>query len=668
MHGEEYKATSNTRLSRESKIKAARGSILDRSGNVLVSTDMGFSLEMYKTKVEDEVLNSSISLMTGILEQNADKYIDDFPISINPFQYNFSSEEQLNKWKSKYKIPSQASAEEAFYIFRDKYNIDSEDVGEIRRILAIRYAISTQGYSVTKSIQISSSISRQSAVMLQENGSGLTGVNVVIEPIRKYHMGNLASHIIGYMGRISEKNKEEFAANSDNHEYEADAKIGQAGIEKVFEQYLRGTDGIKQIDMDVAGSITGEYVSQEAIGGSDIVLTIDANLQTVTENALEANINKIRSGGFSQVYDAKGGAVVVTNVKTGEILAMASYPDYEPGVFYNGISQEILNQYNALGVWTNKVTQTTYAPGSTFKMVTAVAGLESGVTTTTERINDSGPYPAAHRPACWYYNSYGRGHGPLNVLGALEKSCNYFFYEIGNRMGIDVLSKYASYFGLGRKTGIELTGEATGTLPQRSITEKKGESWTVGDTLVAAIGQGYNDFTPIQIAKYISMIANGGNQIDLTLIKSIVNSDGSQVEKSEIEEFVNKKLKLNNDFETDITGISESTINAVLQGMKSVTDEGGTASSVFKNFPIEVGGKTGSAETSSKENADVNAWFVGFAPFDDPEISVVVVVENGGHGFYTAEVTREIISEYFGMNVGQITEDMSIASEMEMFR
>ena len=668
VHGEEYKATSNTRLSRESKIKAARGSILDRSGNVLVSTDMGFSLEMYKTKVEDEVLNSSISLMTGILEQNADKYIDDFPISINPFQYNFSSEEQLNKWKSKYKIPSQASAEEAFYIFRDKYNIDSEDVGEIRRILAIRYAISTQGYSVTKSIQISSSISRQSAVMLQENGSGLTGVNVVIEPIRKYHMGNLASHIIGYMGRISEKNKEEFAANSDNHEYEADAKIGQAGIEKVFEQYLRGTDGIKQIDMDVAGSITGEYVSQEAIGGSDIVLTIDANLQTVTENALEANINKIRSGGFSQVYDAKGGAVVVTNVKTGEILAMASYPDYEPGVFYNGISQEILNQYNALGVWTNKVTQTTYAPGSTFKMVTAVAGLESGVTTTTERINDSGPYPAAHRPACWYYNSYGRGHGPLNVLGALEKSCNYFFYEIGNRMGIDVLSKYASYFGLGRKTGIELTGEAAGTLPQRSITEKKGESWTVGDTLVAAIGQGYNDFTPIQIAKYISMIANGGNQIDLTLIKSIVNSDGSQVEKSEIEEFVNKKLKLNNDFETDITGISESTINAVLQGMKSVTDEGGTASSVFKNFPIEVGGKTGSAETSSKENADVNAWFVGFAPFDDPEISVVVVVENGGHGFYTAEVTREIISEYFGMNVGQITEDMSIASEMEMFR
>ena len=669
VNGEEYRVTSNTRLSRESKIEASRGNILDRTGNVLVSTDMGFSLEMYKTKVEDNILNNSISLMTRILANNGDTYIDDFPISINPYEYHFSSEEKLEEWKKRYDIPREASAEEAFYIVRDYYNIKSEDAEEIRRILAIRYAISTKGYSATKSIEISSSISRESAVMLQENSSGLTGVNVVIEPVRKYHMGNLASHIIGYMGRISEKNKEQIEASGDKYEYESDDKIGQSGIEKVFEEYLRGTDGIKQIDMDVEGSITGEYVSQEAIGGSNIVLTIDANLQTIAENALEANIAKIRSGGFSHAYDAKGGAVVVTNVKTGEILAMASYPDYDPSVFYNGITTELLNEYNTLGVWTNKATQSTYAPGSTFKMVTAIAGLETGVTTTKERINDNGPYPAAHNPACWYYNSYGRGHGPLNVLGAIEKSCNYFFYEIGNRMGIDVLSKYASYLGLGRKTGIELTGEATGTLPQRSITENKGESWTVGDTLVASIGQGYNDFTLIQMAKYISMVANGGNSIDLTLVKNIVNSDGTEIERSEIENFVNKKLGLDtNSYQTDITGISKETIDAVLAGMKSVTDEGGTASSVFKNFPIEVGGKTGAAETSSKEGADVNAWFVGFAPYNDPEISIIVLVENGGHGYYTAEVTREIISEYFGMNVGQITEDMSIVSELEKFR
>ncbi len=213
---------------------------------------MGFSLEMYKTKVDDDVLNNSISLMTRILEMNGDSYIDNFPISINPYEYHFSSEEELEEWKKKYKIPEQASPQEAMYIVKDKYKIESEDAEEIRRILAIRYAISTQGYSVTKSIQISPSISRKSAVMLHENSSDLTGVNIVVEPIRKYYMGNLASHVIGYMGRISEKNKEEFASRGDNYEYKAEDKVGQAGIEKVFEEYLRGTDGIKQIDMDVS--------------------------------------------------------------------------------------------------------------------------------------------------------------------------------------------------------------------------------------------------------------------------------------------------------------------------------------------------------------------------------------------------------------------------------
>ena len=610
---------------------------------------MGFSLEMYKTKVDSSILNNSISIMTRILEQNGDSYKDDFPISINPCQYNFSSEEELSKWKEKYKIPEEASAEEALYIFRDKYEIESEDIGEIRRILAIRYAITTEGYSTTKSIQISSSISRQSAVMLQENGSELTGVNITVEPIRQYHMGNLASHIIGYMGRISDKNKEEFEKNGDTYEYDSNDKVGQAGIEKVFEEYLRGTDGIKQIDMDVEGSITGEYVSQEAIGGADIVLTIDANLQAIAENSLRANIEKIRAGGFSKQYNAKGGAVIVTNVKTGDILAMASYPDYEPAVFYNGISKQKLAEYNELGVWTNKVTQSAYAPGSIFKMVTAIAALETGVTNTKERINDIGVYPAAHEPECWYYGSYGRGHGLLNVSQAIEKSCNYFFYEVGNRMGIDTLSKYASYFGLGRKTGIELTGEVSGVLAKRSITEDKGTAWGVGDTLVASIGQGYNNFTPIQMAKYLSMVANGGNSLELSIIKSVVNSDGTEVAKSEIEEFVNKKLGFEQAEDIQIEQIKQENITAVLNGMRSVT-ETGTASSIFQNFPIEVGGKTGSAETSSKANADVNAWFAGFAPFNDPEIAIIVLVENGGHGYYTAEVARDIITEYFGIN------------------
>ena len=451
---------------------------MDRSGNVLVSTEMEFSLEMYKSKTDDDQLNSSILLMTTILERNGNSYIDNFPISIEPFEYHFNSEEDLVAWKAKYKIPEAASAEEAFYLFRDKYSIQSEDVKEIRRILAIRYAITTIGYSTTRSIEISDKISRESAVQLQENSQNLTGVNIVVEPIRTYHTGNLASHIIGYMGRISDKNKDEFEKEGDTHKYDSDDKVGQSGIESVFEKYLR--DGIKQIDMSVDGTVTGEYTSQEAIGGADVVLTIDANLQRIAEDALERNIIKIREGGFmGNVYDANGGAVVVTNVRTGEILAMASYPDYEPSQFYNGISQDLYNAYtdSTTKPLRSRATQEIYPPGSIFKMVTAVAGLESGVIGVRDYVNDNGRFivsndPNYNNPACWYFNSYGRGHGNLNVSGALMKSCNYYFFEVSNRMGIDTLDVYADYFGLGRKTGIELS-ENSGILASSSRRKRR---------------------------------------------------------------------------------------------------------------------------------------------------------------------------------------------------
>lgn len=627
---------------------------------------------MYKSKTDDEQLNKSISLMTSILENNGNEYVDTFPISIEPFEYHFNSSEELAEWKVKYKIPETASAEEAFYLFRDKYNIQSEDVKEIRRILAIRYAISTIGYSTTKSIEISNKISRNAAVQLQENSQNLTGINIVVEPVRVYHTGNLASHIIGYMGRISDNNKEELKKEGDDHEYDADDKVGQTGIEKVFENYLRGQDGTKQIDMSVDGTVTGEYTSQEAIGGSNVVLTIDANLQRVAEDALERNIMKIRNGEFGEAFDAQGGAVVVTNVKTGEILAMASCPDYDPSLFYNGISKTQYSEYESQGAFRSKATQEIYPPGSIFKMVTAVAALESGVISVNDKINDNGPYivstePGYQNPKCWYFNSYGRGHGWLNVSGAIMKSCNYYFYEVSNRMGIDTLNIYADYFGLGRKTGIQLS-EASGILATREYAKSKGEVWSAAYTASASIGQSFNTFTPVQIAKYISMIANGGHPINLSIVKNVINSNGSQVSTEELNEYVNKKLGTES-INTEDKNISEETIAAVHEGMKSVAEEGGTAYSAFKDFEIEIGGKTGSAEiTSNKESKDVYAWFAGFAPYDNPEIAIVVMVEKGGHGNYTAEVVKDIMTEYFGMNMGEVREDMTATTEVESFR
>ncbi len=275
-----------------------------------------------------------------------------------------------------------------------------------------------------------------------------------------------------------------------------------------------------------------------------------------------------------------------------------------------------------------------------------------------------GIYPRAHRPACWIYNDYGYGHGPLNVSGAIQKSCNYFFYEMGYRLGIDRLSAYASYFGLGRKTGIELPNESTGTLASAETAQKKGDSWTEGSTLSAAIGQSYNDFTPIQVAKYVAMIANKGQVVKPTIIQNIVTSEGNKVPKEEIEKYVNEKLGLD-DVYTESVSMNEQNINAVLEGMRSVTEEvGGTAYSIFEGFEIPVGGKTGSTEAGNY----TNAWFAGFAPFDNPEIAVVVLVENGGHGNYTAEVVRNIIGEYFGMNIEEIKENMSALYDTESLR
>ena len=675
VNGSEYRETSNTKLTREAKIEATRGSIVDRTGNVLVSTEMQFSLEMYRSKTDDDQLNSSILVMTNILEANGDSYIDPFPISIDPFEFHFNSDEELAEWKKTYKIPETASAEEAFYLFRDKYGINSENVKEIRQILAIRYAITTIGYSTTRSMEISPRISRNSAVQLQENSQDLTGVNVKVDPVRVYHTGNLASHIIGYMGRLSENNKKELEALGDGYKYENTDKVGQTGIEKTFELYLRGEDGVKQIDMSVDGTVTGEYISQEAIGGANVVLTIDANLQRIAEEALERNIIKIREGGFDgHAYPAEGGAVVVTNVNTGEILAMASYPDYEPGLFYNGISQEKLNEYNdpaSLKPIYSRATQGTYPPGSTFKMVTAVAALESGVIGINDRVNDNGPYVVSNNRdedlACWYYNSYGRGHGLLNVVGALMKSCNYYFYEVSNRMGIEKLAEYARYFGLGQNTGIEIP-EAKGLVADRD-TAKAGEVWSAGLTAMAAIGQSNNNFTPVQMSKYISMIANGGHPIDLSIVKSVIKSDGTLVSQIEIDEYTRKVLNTEQT-STEDKNISQDTMAAVHEGMRRVAEEeGGTAYQIFKDFDIEIGGKTGSAELDKRKDTNrVIAWFAGYAPFDNPEISVVVMVEKGGHGYYTGEVVRDILQEYFGMNMQEITENMSASIEIESFR
>lgn len=659
VNGKEYRETSNTRLSRETVIKAARGSIKDRTGNLLVTTKMGFNIELYKTKINTTTLNKTILNTIKILENNNDKYINNLPISIEPFKFTIDDEESQVNWKKENDIKEDATPEQCFYELKEKYKIEQDNILEAYKIMVVRYEISRNGYSSIRPVTIAKDVSRESAVKLGEQSIYFPGISATNEPMVSYPSGSLASHILGYVGNITET---ELDGREDT--YGINDVIGKVGIQYVFEEYLRGKDGIKQLDMSVDGTITDEYITQEAVAGSDVILTIDANLQAATEKALANNIKKIAGGGFSKRSDAKAGAAVVMNVKTGEILTMASYPDYEPELFVNGISQKKLDEYNKGDNIFNRAISGVYAPGSTFKMITAIAGLETGVITPTEKINDIGVYKKAHEPVCWIWNSYGMSHGWLNVTEAITHSCNYFFYEVGYRATIDNIAKYAKYYGLGEKTNVELPMEEKGIVATRDKAKERGDEWQIGETLSAAIGQSYNSYTPIQMAKYISMLANGGEPIDVTIVKSINDVNGNQVSKEDITKFVNAKLGLTKEKKENLN-IKKENIDAILKGMKGVTsEEGGTAYSTFANFNIELGGKTGSAQTDVQ--GKINGWFVGFAPYEEPEIAVVVLVENAGSGSYTAEVARDILQEYFGMNMEKVEEDLTAMPSTEI--
>lgn len=650
VEGAEYREQSNTRLTRETEVKAARGNVRDSSGNKLVSTTIEYNVEIHKTKIDNDILNNSLLLLAQTLESNEDSYADTFPIVVQDDQLVFKEGIDEEKWKKANSVDVNYDVNQSFEFYKKRYKVNANNIDDARKIINLRYYIEQNGYSSTKAVTLASNVSNSSFAVINEMASSFPGISTYEQPKVYYPYGTLASHILGYVGPVSSKDLE------NNQGYKMNDSIGKTGIEKVFEKYLKGEDGIKQIDMSVDGVVTDEYISKEAVAGSDIVLTIDADLQGVTENALEKNIKQMQAQGMRTT---NSGAAVVVNVKTGEVLAMASYPNYDPSLFIDGISTQNWNNYlnDTSNPLLNKAISDQSAPGSTFKMVTAIAGLESNAIDANTKINDTGRYTyfRDYQPYCWNK----RGHGWLNVTQAIERSCNYFFYETGRRAGINEIKRVAECFGLGQKTGIELPDEIKGILSCKDVDQE----WTGGKTIQSAIGQLYNDFTPLQMAKYTAMIANGGKNLDITIVKSIKNADGTEISRNEINNYVTQKLGVSETSGSDLS-ISEENLNAVREGMRGVTsDDGGTAYSIFRGFNIEVGGKTGSASTNQYGNA--NAWFVGFAPYGDPEIAVAVFVKNGQHGGSTAPVAREIIAQYLGMNSVQITEDMSAKSEMQ---
>ncbi|MBR4110587.1 MAG: penicillin-binding protein 2 [Clostridia bacterium] len=664
VHGEEYREQSERRLVREAETYAPRGDIFDRYGKVIATSKLGYSVQIYKTKIENERLNNVLLEVANILEKNGDEYYDNIPIDYENMTFT-KSENSIKNWKQKNKIKEEATVEETIEFLKNKYQIQHTEIDDVRKIIALRYELSTNVYTSYKPVMLAKNISIESMLEIEEKNVSLSGVYIITQPVRDYVTGNVASHVIGYIGKISST---EYEKRKDKG-YSLNDYIGKSGIESAFEEYLRGTNGSKRLEMDSYGRISNEEEVTESSMGSSIVLTLDLDLQTMTEKVLEQMVLKIQSGGFSGIKynDARAGAAVVMDVKTGEVLAIASYPNYNPEEFIDGISNSEYDKYfsNEDRPMFNRAIQGTYPPGSTFKMITGIAALESGAIGVNEYVKDTGVFYLGHKPACWIWNSRRQAHGNVNAETALKVSCNYYYYEVASRMGIDKIAEYAKKFGLGQKTGIELVGEVSGTVSSKEYVEKLNSrknatkrTWTIGDTLSSAIGQSYNNFTPLQMCYYLATLANKGEKNEVTIIKDVIDSDGNIIDRAEVQKSINEKLGIT---EQDLSkiNIKNENIEAIFEGMKSVTDDsGGTAYGTFHSFPIEVAGKTGTATAGSGSD---NAWFVGFAPYDDPEIAVVVIVEHGGHGYYTAQAVKSIMEEYFGYN-NDVNENLNMTT------
>ena len=644
INGAYYRQKAEKRMLRTKDIAATRGEIYDTNGVVLATSKLSCDVYLYKVRVSTYEQNLSILKLIKILEANGDKIYSTFPINETMDGFSFEDKEEEKMWKKENNLDSDITFDETIETYIKKYELEniSEKIEDKIKVIRIKYEANINGYSLFRSALIARDISEKSIAQIEEKGYELYGVDISKVSKRYYPNDMMLSHVLGYVSKID---NEEYKKNKGNG-YTINSVIGKSGIEKSFEKYLKGQDGEIKVETDTMGNVTNESVLKESVAGNSITLTIDYRLQKVAEESLESCIKGLQDGTLigKQIPDSNAGAVVVLDVKTGEVLAMASYPSYNINSFVNGITSKEWSALlkDSVKPMVNRAISGKYSPGSTFKMLVGIAGLEAGGITVDEKIQDTGIYKFGHNPKCWIYSSYGITHGYVNLEEAIKGSCNCYFYEVGRRIGIENIIKYGKLFGLDSKTGIELEGEAVGNIAGDGASE-----WYLGQTLSAAIGQADSSFTPIAMANYISAIANGGTLNKVSIIKGIGNENiNTNVPLDEIDKYSTDNITGVNFVKRNL-GINNNYINSVKEGMLSVTnDAGGTSYFLFKNSNIKVAGKTGTSQVSLGSN---NGIFVGFAPYDDPQIAVVAIIEHGGEGTYTARVVKPIMEEYFNI-------------------
>ncbi len=666
IYGQEYSEQSQRKQAETQEVPVARGAILDCYGRVLVSNELSYRLlldsrildldhESSPDSAEDFQVaetKASVALISWLIETaEAQGKTWSTSLAISKEQpYTYTSDTVFygtyqNEAGEDYRVLSRLgefslemewitdpregeitmiSAIEMIRLLAEEFGVSHYPWSQQRDMVAVLYDLTIRQKGIRHDVYCFAEDIDISFItkVKEQNVEGM----VVDTTTKRVYGTEYAAHLLG---RVSTMNEQEWEYYEELG-YQREDKVGKEGAEQAFESYLAGESGIQVVESNGQGVIMSAYWEKEPVAGGNVVLTLDIDLQKKVEDVLAEAVPQAVN------ESVQGAACVLVDVNSGAVLAAGSYPTYDLALYGEQIQENTENPLNPLF---NRAFQGTYAPGSTFKMVTGMAALEENILEPNDRIYDDGPfsYYEDYSPACWIYNQFLGTHGWQNISDALKNSCNYYFYEVGLKLGIDRIGQYASMFGLGEATGIELT-EKVGVMAGPAYTESMGGIWYDGATLSVAIGQESSAFTPLQLANYIATLVNGGIRYEAHLLQEVKSSDFSQV----LYTYDAEEKSSNLDFE-------EANLEGVKQGMGDLVSSGSVQEyfSQLRAMGIQVGGKTGTAQLTSESSASANAVFVCFAPYDNPEVAMTIVVEKGGSGNEAASIAAEILEYYF---------------------
>ena len=635
VHGSEYRELAKRSTSYTVQTDATRGEILDKNGDGIVVNTTHYKIVIDKLYANEETLDTNLLALISLMTLTGDKWEDTLPIELsgNTLSYKKGAEDEIATLLSEdyLNLDENTPVQDCYTKLLGRYKIDENlSLTEQRNLVSVHYNMELTGYSSSNPYVFAKDIKRSTVSAVSENTQGVSGIDVQTYLVRKAQDSDLAPHILGALGSITEEEYEKL--KDGNKEYSLTDSVGKFGIELAFESQLKGEGGMKIIKRNSDGTIVDTIETIDSKPGDTVYLTLDKKLQETAVKSLAENVKAAKAQGVAtkQSYGGSGwgedcetGAVVMLSVKDFSVLAAASYPTYDLNKYSQYGDYYVRLSENKNSPMYNRISVGSFACGSVYKPCVACAALEEKTITKDTEIfcKQEYDYYPSNVVHCMHY------HGDENVTGAIAQSCNYFFAETGRWLGIETMYLYSEKFGLGEYTGIEIE-ESKGTLAGRDST-----SWMPGNTVQAAIGQSDNAFTPLQLATYAATLANDGTRLKTHVVSKVTDYERTKT----IEDYSKPTV-------VDTCGISKENLDIVQKAMLEVTQsEDGTAYSMFGDYKVKVAAKTGTAENAGSDHTT----FICYAPFDKPEVAVAVVIEHGAKGRYSMQVAKDLLDVYF---------------------